>query len=541
MKSQLIKLVTELQERTNIDFQEIIDQMQAAGITITRNQFNSRYRRRPSVATRYDAKEVSCLIEGFSKGATGCTPFEALLLYSWANIGIHQLHLLEEDLYPKESIRKALNVFLDMVDEEFDYFDDKVRASVKETLPETSTDSIDNLQPTRKAISIRSVIPRRAIRVLEKHKSASLDSKIEMLRDAIWRGDYTEAKHRILDFRTKHAATQAKSQEAQLLHYWGIMQTNQGLFDDAEHNLAKAYQIAQQHCPEFAVQILANRGANASYRGNWPLAKHFLGQALHATTEEHPNVAVDVYARSSLGNLAEYVGQFDNAQQHYDDALRIAEAHHLTERIGYLQMSLGTLAIKRGYLFQAEKHLTTAHSIAVENLLPLLRISTVLSFSHLDLARQSVIDADGRLCFALDSTQLYGMDGLQQQVEIAAGRLCLVTDDYRRARDIFYHIMHECRYNDSYLITFACVGFALALIYIYDLPVRGDIFQLRTRIMRELWTEANITDELKSKLSEMTIHPDHWHSARLHYAIEAKIPVSDYGVVPAWELILKRL
>lgn len=394
---KIADLVTLWKKRTKKRFNDVIIQVNTELETgFTENMFNPRYRKgeRNSV---YPVDEVFAVFKAFhyvDEPTLANTALELVLLAFWTNTG-RELIRKGRKLFPEHELRIVLEWYTFEAPEDFDYFDLAQQAEAYqyiEKLKDTQKQGGAKFSPSHNPPQYVLLSPERLDKVRITTRAVEQASQeantLKIARQKIWAGKYTEAQQLLRPLvETKNTTSKSKRGIAvEALSLLSVSCLHQGDHDGASVHLDQAKGLASGLDSQFLAKLEANVGATYLQLGDAVNANFHLKDS-YAIAAECDDQIVMLYSKIGMGITSGEMLDYQRAEQHYQDALSLANRIHLPEREAFLHLNQGILRFYQKRYQEAENLYTAVSRYLEYDTNPLMQGLLLWNKANLHIAQ----------------------------------------------------------------------------------------------------------------------------------------------------------
>lgn len=458
-KDQIVLLVGELKQRSGRKYKDVIaDMAKIPDVLMTHDIFQSKFRRFVERETTYSEAEIVALIEAFSQngGQTVCTALEALLLCSWAGIGLNALGIIGR-YYPADDISAGLHLVTQRLINvnTVDWSDPVARQNILDRL-----DQVRLGQGSRRrdgqASGFAADLPAGKRQQVEGRRPAPVTvlrdaSSLPGLPDDLGKLDYGDLTRLIQ--RTRRDVQNGHTHDAEgvlmkllhkvdprysepkheIHHQLGILHIKRADYAAAHQHLGQALALIGESDLKNAAAIRANMGANAFYRGDHATAQTYFKQSL-AQAEATQDYQIIMFLKNIMGLVALEKREHQVALQLHDDARRLAEQSNDQRRLAYIYMNLGILHEQKQRQDLAKNAFNRSLDYAEQSGDSELVVHVNWHMGSLETRNDNLRGGESRLKQALIWAEKLGLDALESNIYITLGRLYIQEHQFSLAQ-----------------------------------------------------------------------------------------------------------
>lgn len=485
-KQNIIALVRELRKRTGRQKDEIVAEIDTH-IGMTMGIFDSLFCHHPERKTYYEVDQVVHLIRAFKHNlpsGEGCTAFEAVLLANWSGTGLDALTQLGKRLYHKREIDHAIRVYMDEVDNRFNWFDVYTRKRVQQRL------RVEKADNNKRGHHTESGAPTTEQVVFANVSISDWASSERALSDAL----------DVRNFDTPFA-------ESEFYHTLGKTQIKKGNHTQAQIYLTRAFDIATTHNASNLEAIIANIGANSFYKGNFVEAESAYRNGLRIANSRE-NLVVAAFVLNSLGAIAAETGRHDDALAFYTDTLKLGHRTHNIQRIAYAHLNIGALKQYMGQLDHSRNHYMSglAYATQIAHFDLVLQIHWYLA--SLDLLCGNLTEGREQLRITIEQAATIKLIWIETGARIDMGKLLLRDYAWTKATGEFERSLWFARKIQNPILAAKSI-YGLVLV---TLAQQSLLRCYETNEALETIGKRTLTD-LTTYCNELGISEQHIHSA----------------------------
>jgi len=447
---KLRDLMTILRDRQGITFAQLVDQVNTqAMVNLDYGAFVRKYLReaRLSKATQHDSKEIEEIIKAFVMlgGVEKCHSFDALLFCEWAGVGLTTFRKLNY-LYSDHQMKKATELAFKFDLTTLDYNNPEIINEIRQYLGYDDDDADVNVHQAQFTqgpsqggsyklglpidIDFATAIKHHMLIIHDYDDKRDVRRVLPRIKQLIWKGHLLAAED-IID-QVREDAERSDYYRAEILHYLGVIRTNQDRYVEAEQLLQEARGFAGE---TKIVPILANLGANAHYAGDYEKATCFLKEAQGAT----PTELESVFILTTLGNLVHERHDYANAKLLYWQALQQTRKMKIDQgdREAFLHLNLGILNYDEEMFQQADHEYQIALRLVDPTLNPLLYTQLWWNISLLTAINKDFVRAVAQMQRAQNLAKSVGLVGFELGIMLDLAKLYLAWSHVELAATLF--------------------------------------------------------------------------------------------------------
>lgn len=473
----------------------------ANAIEVSRSKFESLFRRFPERSTEYELEDVIGLIS-YLIGKNACSVVDAMLLVDYCGLGISGVAKLAE-LFPfRDLIAVYFSQLASAISTEVDD-SDQLRLSVYKDF-ETFTGSrlieSSDSEETLELLQL-SQITRKYLKDTEKSvdystkRHAGFLAQLEVIGRDMHSSDFDPLTmaERLSNLKQKSFAPDAKSIQYAVEENESLLLLRSGRLDAARDKLQNLEAAVARIDTEAGTRVEANRGAEKHFAGQYEVAITHYTKAI-AQAKTNKNYLVQSFAENGLAGCLTELGQYEDANNHYLNALRYADECGHLERTAYVYANLGILYMYLRDFAHALKFVNVAHRYAVHLNHLELKIQTLLSRGEILTAIGQYDVANEDLQSAKSMAASATNEWLTFEIDLAISRWLLWQD-----------ALSDCQSVLSRLIEKACDQshpmFVLKSIYYYALTLIQESHLDTWQAILQMPIDMDVQHEMRSASS----------------------------------------
>lgn len=527
-RERLANLIFLLKERSGRNFEEVMERLSQQGFPLSKAQFNIRYRNHQNFRA-YDPQEVLAVIHTFYDGLDGdsrCRVFEAILILEWTSCPLSMIVHLEE-LYGAQPTRIALDLFFSVYDDSFDYDLPFIRGRVNDLyLQAFPTPQLQKFEhPPFEKIQIN------------KPESSELDACIDEIGQAVTKGNINATvKREISTLLRKAQAADNQRALAKLFYISGHFYQQSDEPVNAEQSFRNAEKLALVHRRDLLPKLYANLGTIAFNIDEFTAAKEHFENAIREAQEQRDWEPL-IYSIRTMGQIAEYRDQAEEAMKRYREAQQLAKLHGISGEQARNLLYLATVEMNIHDYEQAVEHLWQAYAIIRQEQSTALQIEILIRLSDYHVHRKDPQGAEKKLEDARSLASSHNPRYMRDDLSMRLIRVRLIEGKHREALQLIIDWLTRMQTPGSLLaFPYAC---AVLMLFFVEHARSADKQIGATRAALDVYFAHNRATLINQDHEAIT--DADWKAAYDFCQLDEALGVSYEEAVEVCKRVLKRL